>query len=200
MKDVTTQEIISALQRLGHSVYKNDTKPYNLNIVGIRSTKPIVNEFNCLMAVFWQYEGQWNMYKMQMTSLPGIYWLANPSNPRGCAILKEGQYKSVYKVDKHNSKYDAICQRLGDVTVYRDDDRDREYDLVKGTEMTGMFGINLHRAHPDYEIETVDKYSAGCQVIQDPDEFEVHMEIAKKAAEVWGNSFTYTLINEKNLL
>jgi hypothetical protein len=200
MKDVTTQEIISALQRLGHSVYKNDTKPYNLNIVGIRSTKPIVNEFNCLMAVFWQYEGQWNMYKMQMTSLPGIYWLANPSNPRGCAILKEGQYKSVYKVDKHNSKYDAICQRLGDVTVYRDDDRDREYDMIKGTEDTGSFGINIHRAHADYELETVDKYSAGCQVIQDPDEFEVHMEIAKKAAEVWGNSFTYTLINEKNLL
>ncbi len=200
MKDVTTQEIITALQRLGHSVYKNDTKPYNLNIVGIRSAKPIVNEFNCLMVVFWQYEGQWNMYKMQMTSLPGLYWLANPSNPKGCAILKEGQYKGVYKVDKHNSKYDAICQRLGDVTVWRDNDRDREYDMVKGTEMTGMFGINLHRAHPDYELETVDKYSAGCQVIQDPDEYEIHMEIAKKAAEVWGNSFTYTLINEKNLL
>ena len=39
-----------------------------------------------------------------------------------------------------------------------------------------------------------------CQVVQDPDEYEIHMEIAKKAAEVWGNSFTYTLINEKDLL
>ena len=199
MKDVARQDIISAMMRLGHSVYRNDTKPYNLNLVGIRCAKPIVNKFNCLFAVFWKYEGHWNIYKMQMTSLPGLYWLANPSNPKGCAILKEGQYKS-YKIDKHNGKYDAICQRLADVTVYRDDDRDREYDLVKGTEMTGMFGINLHRAHPDYELETVNKYSAGCQVIQDPDEFEVHMEVVKKAAEVWGNSFTYTLINEKNLL
>ena len=134
-----------------------------------------------------------------MTSLPGLHWLENPMNTKGCAILKEGQYKS-YKVDKHNGKYDAICQRLGDVTVWRDDDRDREYDMVKGTEMTGKFGINLHRAHSNYELETVDKYSAGCQVIQDPDEFDVHMEVVKKAAEVWGNSFTYTLINEKDLL
>jgi len=200
MKDVARQDIVAAMKRLGHSVYQNDSKPYNLNLVGIRATKPVVNEFNCLFTVFWKYEGHWNIYKMQMTSLPGLYWLANPSNPKGCAILKEGQYKGVYKVDKHNSKYDAICQRLGDVTVYRDADRDRDYDLVKGTEMTGMYGINLHRAHPDYELETVDKYSAGCQVIQDPNEYEIHMDIAKKAAEVWGNSFTYTLINEKDLL
>jgi len=200
MKDVARQDIVTAMKRLGHTVYQKDTTPYNLNLVGIRAAKPIVNEFNCLFTVFWKYEGHWNIYKMQMTSLPGVYWLANPSNPKGCAILKEGQYKGVYKIDKHNGKYDAICQRLGDVTVWRDNDRDREYDMVKGTEMTGMFGINLHRAHPDYELETVDKYSAGCQVIQDPDEYEIHMEIAKKAAEVWGNSFTYTLINEKDFL
>jgi len=200
MKDVARIDIIAAMQRLGHSVYQHDKTPYNLNIVGIRAAKPIVNKFNCLMTVFWKYEGNWNIYKMQMTSLPGLHWLENPMNTKGCAILKEGQYKSVYKVDKHNSKYDALCQRLGDVTVYRDGDRDREYDLVKGTEMTGKFGINLHRAHSNYELETVDKYSAGCQVIQDPDEFDVHMEVVKKAAEVWGNSFTYTLINEKDLL
>ncbi len=199
MKDVARIDIIAAMERLGHSVYKSDTTPYNLNIVGIRAAKPIVNKFNCLMTVFWKYEGNWNIYKMQMTSLPGLHWLENPMNTKGCAILKEGQYKS-YKVDKHNGKYDAICQRLGDVTVWRDDDRDREYDMVKGTEMTGKFGINLHRAHSNYELETVDKYSAGCQVIQDPDEFDVHMEVVKKAAEVWGNKFTYTLINEKDLL
>ncbi len=200
MKDVARIDIIAAMQRLGHSVYQHDETPYNLNIVGIRAAKPIVNKFNCLMTVFWKYEGNWNIYKMQMTSLPGLHWLENPMNTKGCAILKEGQFKGVYKVDKHNSKYDALCQRLGDVTVYRDGDRDREYDLVKVTEMTGKFGINLHRAHSNYELETVNKYSAGCQVIQDPDEFDVHMEVVKKAAEVWGNSFTYTLINEKDLL
>lgn len=200
MKDVARLDIINAMNRLGHTVYKTDTIPYNLNIVGIRSANPIVNEFNDLLCIFWKYEGNWNIYKMQCTTLPGVYWLANPSNPLGTAILKEDQYKSTYSVDKHNGKYDALCQRLAPVTVYRDNNRDREYDEISGTENTGMFGINIHRAHADYELETVDKYSAGCQVIQDPDEYEIHMEIVKKAAELWGNSFTYTLINEKDLL
>jgi hypothetical protein len=36
-------------------------------------------------------------------------------NSKGCAILKEGQYKGVYEIDLHNGKYEAICQRLGPV-------------------------------------------------------------------------------------
>lgn len=200
MRDITTKALIDAVEKLGHSVFKGDTKPYNLNIVGIRAIKPATNRFNDLMCVFWKYEGQWNIYKMQCTTLPGLHWLENPMNPKGCAILKEGQYKSTYSVDKHNGKYLALCQRLAPVTVYRDDDKDREYDMIASTEQRGMFGINIHRASAYKELERVNKNSAGCQVIQDPNEYEIHMDIVKKAAEVWGNSFTYTLINQKNLL
>ena len=200
MIDVTISSIINAMENLDHTVFTGDTKPYNLNIVGIRSNTPTTDAFNDLMCVFWKYEGQWNIYKMQCTTLPGLYWLENPMNSRGCAILKEGQYKSVYKVDIHNGKYEAICQRLGDVTVFRDDDEDTEYDMLEGTEQTGMFGINLHRASAYKELEEVGKNSAGCQVIQDPNEFEVHMRVVNKAAEIWGNKFTYTLINERDLL
>ena len=200
MRDITTKALIEAVEKLGHTVFKGDTKPYNLNVVGIRAIKPATNRFNDLMCVFWKYEGQWNIYKMQCTTLPGLHWLENPMNPKGCAILKEGQYKSTYSVDKHNGKYLALCQRLAPVTVYRDDDKDREYDMIASTEQRGMFGINIHRASAYKELERVNKNSAGCQVIQDPNEYEIHMDIVKKAAEVWGNSFTYTLINQKNLL
>ena len=199
MIDVNVLNVIQAVESRGFDVFKNDTKPYNLNIVGIRSAQPTTNKFNDLMCVFWKYEGQWNMYKMQCTTLPGLYWLENPMNSKGCAILKEGQYKGVYEIDLHNGKYEAICQRLGPVTVYRDDDKDTEYDMLEGTEQTGMFGINLHRASAYKELDDVDKNSAGCQVIQDPNEYEVHMGVANMAAEIWGNKFTYTLINENDL-
>jgi len=199
MIDVNVLNVINAVESRGFDVFKNDTKPYNLNIVGIRSAEPTTNKFNDLMCVFWKYEGQWNIYKMQCTTLPGLYWLENPMNSKGCAILKEGQYKGVYEIDLHNGKYEAICQRLGPVTVYRDDDKDTEYDMLEGTEQTGMFGINLHRASAYKELDDVDKNSAGCQVIQDPNEYEVHMGIASMAAEIWGNEFTYTLINENDL-
>lgn len=97
MKDFTAKQILKAVERRGFDVFKNDTKPYNLNIIGIRSANPVVNEFNCLMAVIWHYEGQWNLFKMQMTSLPGLYWLVNPSNPLGCAILKRANTKAFIK-------------------------------------------------------------------------------------------------------
>ncbi len=200
MIDISVKQVINSVKSLGHSVFENDTKPYNLNIVGVRASSPIVNKFNDLMCVFWQYEGQWNMYKMQCTTLPGLKWLESPMNIKGCAILKEGQYKGAYKVDLHRGAYKALCQRLNDVTVYRDNDKDREYDLIQGTEQTGMYGINLHRAHDDYELEVVNGYSAGCQVVQDPDEYEVHMDVVIKSSEVWGNKFTYTLINENDLI
>ena len=198
--DITVTKLLKAMNRLGHSVYQNDSKPYNLNIIGIRAADPIVNKFNCLMAVLWKHEGQWNLFLMKMTSLAGLKYLEKPTNPKGCAILKEGQYKGVYKLDLHNSKYLAVCQRLGDVTVYRDDDLDTNYDLIEGTEDAGMFGINIHRASSKDEVENVNGYSAGCQVIQSPNEFDVFIKTCQEAEKVWGNKFTYTLINENNII
>jgi len=56
-----------------------------------------------------------------------------------------------------------------------------------------------HKAHENYELETVNGYSAGCQVVQDPQDYLVHMTLVRQARINWGNSFTYTLINEKDL-
>ena len=137
---------------------------------------------------------------MQATTLPGLKYMKTPLSPKGCAILKEGQYRGVYKLDKHSGKYDALCQRLGDVTVYRDNDKDTSYDMLDGTEQTGMYGINIHRAAAYKELENVDGNSAGCQVVEDPLEYDIHMELVYKAVDVWGNSFSYTLINENNLI
>jgi len=91
MNDFSVEHIIKGLKKLGHNVFEGDTKPYNLNIVGIRSHDPTTDAFNDLMCVFWKYEGHWNIYKMQCTTLPGLYWLENPMNSRGCAILKENK-------------------------------------------------------------------------------------------------------------
>jgi len=200
MKNITAEGLIKSVEALGYPVFKDDSKPFNLTLVGVRSSNPVTNKFNCMFNVLWPSDGQWNIFKAPMTSLPGLHWLLNPMNPKGCAILKEGHWKGVYKITKHRGKYDALCQRLDNVTVHRDGNRDRKYDMVEGTEMTGKYGINIHRAHENYELETVNKYSAGCQVIQDPAEFAILMALAKASAKVWGNSFSYTLINENNLI
>ncbi len=190
-------KLITTLKHHDFDVYEYDKKPYNLNIVGVRSSEIKVNEFNDVLYVFWKYHGLWSMIQMKITTLAGLYYLENPMNPKGCAILVPDQYKSTYKIDVHNGKYTALCQRLNEVKVYRDDDQDTEIDLLEDSIQEGMFGINIHRSSSSKTLEEVGKYSAGCQVIQNPYEFDTLMHLVNLSSVQFGNSFTYTLINEE---
>ena len=62
-----------------------------------------------------------------------------------------------------------------------------------------MFGINIHRSNEFWTRSTVDQYSAGCQVFNDPKEFNSFMNLIKKSAKIYGNCFTYTLVNEEDI-
>jgi hypothetical protein len=45
----------------------------------------------------------------------------------------------------------------------------------------------------------VDKWSAGCQVTADHLDLNIVVALAKKAAALYGNSFSYTLLSEEQL-
>jgi hypothetical protein len=123
-------------------------------------------------------------------------------NASGTAILKEGQYVDVYAIDMHlrgkPGGHQALCQRLGNVTVFRDNTRDGKLNHVNPD--TGMFGINLHKgpANGDWDSRN-SNFSAGCQVFADLDDFELFMMRCKKERDDTArNVFTYTLLNEKD--
>jgi hypothetical protein len=85
--------------------------------------------------------------------------------------------------------------------VYRDDNRDEHYDLDESTVQEGIFGINIHKAGKFENGSTqIDKWSAGCQVFSKQSDFYEFMEICNKAKDVWGNSFTYTLIESTDIV
>ena len=119
---------------------------------------------------------------------------------KGTAILVPNQYRGVYSIDLHNNKYYALCQRNGKVEVYRDNDKDVILDMDSAKIEKGMFGINIHRSNPFSESLKVDKFSAGCQVFKRVKDFNEFMEICQKSKALWGNSFSYTLIKESDLL
>jgi hypothetical protein len=60
--------------------------------------------------------------------------------------LVEGQYKDTHKIDFHQKEYKALCQRLGPVKVYRDNNKNNKLDLNSKTIVSGNFGINIHKA------------------------------------------------------
>ncbi|MDH4263851.1 MAG: hypothetical protein OEV78_12490 [Spirochaetia bacterium] len=70
--------------------------------------------------------------------------------------------------------------------------------LLKQEETNNNFGVNIHRSHQQTAMTRVDKWSAGCQVFQDPEHFAFFLKLCDIAAAKYGNSFTYTLLTEED--
>ena len=66
--------------------------------------------------------------------------------------------------------------------------------MEPGTDETGVVGLNIHRASASRRSTEIGKFSAGCQVFADPDEFDLFIGLCEKAAELYGPRFSYTLI------
>ena len=171
-------------------------KGYDVNIVGIRSNAPaiadkVTNIFDDFITISYKDSlGNWQFFCWNATTEPGKKGVTHYKNPKGVARLVPGQYRSTWKIDMHLGKYEALCQRLGDVTVWRDGNKDMVFDEVKKD--TGMFGINIHKAGQD--STWVENWSEGCQVFKRVKDFETFMFICKKAAKIHGNHFSYTLL------
>ena len=62
-------------------------------------------------------------------------------------------------------------------------------------------GVNtLHQANKEGGKSTrVDKWSAGCQVIADNDDWYKFLGICQRARDVHGNSFSYTLLESNDI-
>jgi hypothetical protein len=190
--------VIRAMEAKGHKVFRDDTKGFNLNIVGIRNPGGTPNRFDDQIVVFWKFENKWNFKKFKATTDPGLAYLNQPISQFGTAILKEGQYSGAYRIGMHQGKYKALVQ-AAPLTVIRDFNRDNKLDYSSGKEQTGFFGINIHRANASGESTFVNKWSAGCQVFANSSQFTEFIKLCENSIANWGNSFTYTLLNGRYL-
>ena len=180
---------------LRHKRYELYTRPYELNIIGLRGNSTEPNKFDDEIHVFYKISPiKWNYHVFKATTDPGTFWLKNPMQKQGTAILSEGQYLNSYQLGLHQGKYKALVQRKP-VTVIRDYDRNAKLDFLNGTKTTGMYGINVHRANKTGTTRTVDKYSAGCQVFENAEAFQVFLKLCERHYQLYGNKFTYTLID-----
>lgn len=191
-------KILSTLEAKKYKIFDNDTKPYNLNLVGLRTADMTPNSFNDWEYVFWREAGSWNSIKFKITTDPGQYYLKNPLSEVGTAIVAPGQYSGMWALGKHKGLYPALVQ-VAPCTVIRDFNRDDKLDYSSAKKETGLFGINNHRAVENGRSIMVDKWSAGCQVFADFFDFEIFMRIVSEAVKNWTSNFTYTLITESEL-
>lgn len=184
----------------GYAYFTNGS--YNLNIIGIRSDNKnkVTNLYDDLLVVVYRTpSGKWTRQSYQITTEPGLYYMIKQQlNPKGTAILVPGQYRACWEIGKHKGKYDALVQRKA-IKVYRDNNRDEIYDLNPERIDNGVFGLNIHRSNEFRPAYKVDSWSAGCQVFADPHQYKSFMDLCRKQRQLYGNTFTYTLLNESDV-
>ena len=201
----TREQIQTTVEDKGYKYFHDNlNKGYDVNIIGVRNSKTkgrVTNAFDDVLTISYKIDGEWQYHEFNCTTDPGSHWVENLLNKKGVAILKPNQYRGSHKLDFHQGRYLALRQK-SDVTVYRDNDRDNNYDLNESKTDTGVFGINIHRAtgRSGGKSIRVDKWSAGCQVIADNDDWHTFLGICQSAREIHGNSFSYTLIESKDIV
>lgn len=190
--------IIKSAEKLGYPI---DKRPNKLNVIGVRNSKATSQDkFDDLLAYF-TYDNNGNLVGkvVPATTDPSTYFLKTPMNVKGAAILKSGQYKDAYAIGLHRGQYEALVQ-VKPVTVIRDDDRNALINYFAPTQ-TGLYGINIHKSTKGKSNEDIiGTDSAGCQVFRNIPDFLDMMRMAQTSRKKYGNTFTYTLIDERDTL
>lgn len=183
--------VLEEVKRLGFKVF--DSVDYDINIIGCRNPKGEPNKFDDWIFVCYKEDGKWRSHKFACTTDAGLYWLKNPMRRDGTAILKHPQQmRAAFYIGLHKGTYECLRQREL-VRVWRDNNRDEELDFFGDS---SSWGIQIHRASSHTRSSVVGRWSAGCTVIADPEDYKLFMECVKlqiKHHPTW-DRFTYTLI------
>lgn len=199
---MTLKFVLGKLEENNYKLFEDDSKEFNLNIVGVRNPNPVLDDYGCKLTCFWKYRNEWEFRYWDITTYPGSrYLIEKLLNPEGAAILEVGQYNGVYSLDLHGGRYEALCQRNGNVKVFRDSNRDKKFDLNPKMLRQGWYGINIHapidpkNGYKNYVADRVYASSAGCQVFKKIADFLEFRELCRSSRKRFGNKFTYTLVN-----
>jgi len=192
-----TREQIEAAVKAKNYAWFEGAKDFDVNIVGVRNSATgdkVTNLFDDHLTLSYKVGGEWKFHCWPATTDPGTKGVMQYGNKAGVARLVEGQYRGSHTIRLHGGKYEALGQNKP-VKVYRDPNKDMKYDETKIAE--GVFGINIHKAGADSTY--VENWSEGCQVFKRAKDFEEFMAIYRKARDIHGNSFTYTLLESADI-
>ena len=171
------------------------------NIIGIRSRLNVPDAFNDILCIVYKENDEEKLFTANITTDPGITYQLKFLNPKGCAVMKRGQYLDAYKLGFHQNKPDhrALIQ-VGKITVFRDNDKDGVAETEGFPEEIGYFGCNIHGANKNVDTTKIGPWSAGCQVHSRWSAKEKMCDIVEKYKGVNNGLVTYTLVNEEMLV
>lgn len=125
------------------------------------------------------------------TTEPGRHYVVNPLNRNGGACLDLGFHKGLWRFGQHRG-YRALSQ-AGKVRLRRDRNKNHRRDDAITIEQGN--GINLHTSKTSgwrgsYSETSIGRWSAGCVVIPNPNEFKELLSILEKSPQYRQNRNT----------
>lgn len=165
-----------------------DSGNYNINIIGERSKKRVIGEFTDYIYLAFRVCNVPVALKFRACTDPVLY---KQSITEGNFLLPVGQYIGLWKVGFYNN-YRALIQKRA-VNVFTDKTR-TSMEEIKTPNNISQFGINMHRDSSTTKKSVEYKCSAGCQVIKNFYDFEIIMSFLTRSIQMYGNSFSYTLL------
>lgn len=186
--------------------YPLDRETGHINIIGVEGMS-IDGAFNA------DTPNQWNdslfliefrngqpeiVFKTSCTTEPGQYYTDNPLNKNGCARLDTGYHPNLWRVGLHRG-YQALVQGNSVARLVRDRNRNHRRDDLVSHERGN--GINLHTDKTTgwrgADNGTIGRWSAGCVVLNDAEEFKRLMRIITQGVQYSGNKsvlYSFTLL------
>ena len=197
--EVLTNDIanVSALKALGeYELYSNNFPQQALVYFDAAvANAPQDNDLRCHRAIAFKNSGRTIDALMELNSVinKGYNELAYSTKAKMLGEMQkfEDTLPLLTELAKNAPENFAYAYNLGKNAAQIQD-----YNLATIEE--GIFGINIHRSNPAQASVVNEKWSAGCQVFSSPKDFDEFMAIIDEASRLWGDKFTYTLLEEKD--
>lgn len=158
----STEELKRLYTRLQQYFIRNEYRWGKYNVIGIRMSDEYTNKFTDWL-IFTKNE---SLIMIPFSTKPGWSYVKNKQyieDKKGCAVLKEGQYKDFWALGKTGWTGKKYLQQVGKCDIYRDADLDGFID--RENVFTGNYGINFH-SWKGFIGTFIQNLSAGCQVTQ----------------------------------
>ena len=203
-------KIIKIVKDGGGEVFE---KEGYINFCGVRNNATN-DTFNDVLYIYWKdvTDGNFKCIKTSgFTTKPGkksVFNTTGKMNSKGVAIVKEGWHPDVWHHGVHgvggSHPHQALRQDKDitkPITITRDKTQfgqsgnNYELRIFSDTEEIGYPYTNMHRSG-DNQSNTVNGWSAGCQVFKNKSEFEEMLNMANFATSKGQKTFSYFLTNK----
>jgi len=177
---------------------------YNLNLIFERTSDIFTDFFTDNLYVAYKVNGVKTVLQVPCSTKAGLYYVNNPITYQGvtgtAVIVAPAQYRRVYTlVDSYTEWLSyPYFKQVKNMSYWRDADRDKDLDKTQ-FQVNQNFSTHFHRgSNKNVTGQQIYNFSAGCIICEEP-YFKKVLSLARESVKIWGNSFSITILESKDL-